>query len=60
MSRHNFGRRIAHFGVAVIVMGGVLVGCAGPRDATPVRVAATVQVPRSATPLEAANSTAGC
>ncbi len=41
----------ASLGVVVIVLGGLLVGCAGPGDPTPVPVAATVQVLPSATPL---------
>lgn len=48
---HENDRRRASLGVVVIVLGGLLVGCAGPGDATLVPVAATVQVLPSATPL---------
>ena len=47
---HETDRRRASLGVVVIVLGGLLVGCAGPGDATPVQVAATAQVLPSATP----------
>ena len=47
---HETDRRRASLGVVVIVLGGLLVGCVGPGDATPVHVAATAPPQPIATP----------
>ena len=48
--RHETDGRRANLGVVAIVLGGMLFGCAGPSDPTPVSVAATVEVLPSVAP----------
>jgi glucose/arabinose dehydrogenase len=49
--RSETDRRRASLGVVAIVLGGLLIGCVGPRDATTVHVAATALPPPIATPI---------